>query len=648
MRRLLPALLALASIACVHEGGPERPIVVGTTVVAVSFSTTPEELPFNPRGARLVAAGQQLERSLGHPFQIQLDAALVPQWRANFENALSASLEVVARNLAWLARTHPRVDAFARPRLARIVCRYDSAARYLSSDFDPATGALTVDTPVPRVAAASTQPNAPEGAILPEGVLTFALPTAYFRDLERRYDDTAPEEVPPGELDAYWDYLERYQTGMYHRPVPPVRPALADDPEAVLIERTVRFAARVPPDAPLAAEVARRLARWARWFMLAYTQRPDDVASAPPGSAFHHAEAAYSGWLARRMGHLPPAEQHAILRDALFAHRSDGRYVAAFPGFDAFGYALGVLDAWRAAGHPSSHKAAGDDPLLRDIVCPAARDELQRLRVVEGCESHFYGWALAQPEARRRLLEAIVTRRDAALTETVALNVAYLDTHEVIELWRSLEDRPVEWDIVARVIAAVEMQGAGAGAGPAALYDEGLRLWRAHPDRRGAVLYVLRALEPYNMIRDSLVNWTEFDRVFGARIGAAEYAAYVRMGPYAIGRLAGLWKALGDGYSRAEPLIPVLDAYLDDTSLKAYDTRAPTGPLDDVLSRLCADHAEADLALLHAYFQRRTANRPSEERRMGMFLDLTAPGRCAAAKRPGGVRHPPGYDESGF
>ncbi len=81
--------------------------------MVVSFDHAPRELPFNPRNARLVAASQQLEARLGHPIQVQFDAALLPQWVDNFENGLASSLENIVHGLDWLQRTHTRINTWA-------------------------------------------------------------------------------------------------------------------------------------------------------------------------------------------------------------------------------------------------------------------------------------------------------------------------------------------------------------------------------------------------------------------------------------------------------------------------------------------------------------------------------------------------------
>jgi AcrR family transcriptional regulator len=126
-RSLLSRALLLASlllgVACVRQGGPDRPVAVGGGAVVIVFSQAPEELPFNPRGARLLAATQQLEAIVAHPVAIQLDAALLPQWAQNFENGLASGIENVARDFDAMKHVSPRVFAYAVASLRRSASR---------------------------------------------------------------------------------------------------------------------------------------------------------------------------------------------------------------------------------------------------------------------------------------------------------------------------------------------------------------------------------------------------------------------------------------------------------------------------------------------------------------------------------------------
>jgi hypothetical protein len=125
----------------------------------------------------------------------------------------------------------------------------------------------------------------------------------------------------------------------------------------------VRFEPRAAADRDLAAKVRIRLVEAARFFGQAYMTRPDDVRRIPARSAFRRAEAIFSTWLQRNAERLDEGDQVELVRAPLFVpqmnleSRPPGTprfFEAAFPGFDALGYALDVADRWIAAGHPST------------------------------------------------------------------------------------------------------------------------------------------------------------------------------------------------------------------------------------------------------------------------------------------------------
>lgn len=649
MRRLLLASVVAALLsgcaAFLPEGDLRRPAAIGGTTVVVTFDRAPPELPFNPRGARLVAASQQLAVKVGHPVEIRLDAALLPQWAANFENALASGVENAVRGLAWMERTHPRAFAFAMPLFLRILGRYDAGARASSATFDDRTGTLSVTMPAVAGVRESVQARALAMALFDGFDFATPLTEAYYGPyLERRFAGVDAADAPPADLWAYWDYIERRRSAHYPRDAKSVRPDLADDPQAVEIEQVVRFWPRVPSSGPMADSVRRRLVEAARFFAYAYEQSHDKVRRAPPGSAFRHAEAAYSAWLNRHIDELGEAEQTEIVRAPIFPRtplfsshdRRPRFYEAAFPGFDRLGFALRTAALWIAAGHPAHPEVSDRRSIVSTLVCPVGRTSYGTLSHGGTCEGRFYDWIAETPTARTVLLHALVARRDTSWTETVVANLADGSTADLVEAWREVEPDAVAWRTATRALADPERGEADERT--RTFYDEALRLWRQHPDRRGSVLYLLTSLGPYNLIRDGLVNWTDFDRIFGAKVSAAELTDYLGQGPLAISRAAGLWPALGHGFSRVAPLLPLLDDYLQDPNVKGYNDTAPDGPLRDIASRLCAEHATGDLALLHAYFARRAGSRPSEERRFGLILDLTSPGRCDATAKPGGLR----------
>lgn len=642
-RSLLSRALLLASlllgVACVRQGGPDRPVAVGGGAVVIVFSQAPEELPFNPRGARLLAATQQLEAIVAHPVAIQLDAALLPQWAQNFENGLASGIENVARDFAAMKLVSPRVFAYAVASLRRIECRYDAAARFYTSTFDDRTGTLSISGPVIPESTSSVQEGGPAMALIHAGALRFAVPDAYLGDyLGRRFAGVEPESAPLDDLDRYWDYITRERSGFYRR-TPAVNPEVGDGSRVRTLHRIVRFAPRVPREnATLTRLMRRELIDGADLFGRAYLTEVEMLGRTTPASSWRRAESAWAGWLDQNLDGFSEEEQRTFARSVLFKGPFDHGNEVPLMNIDTLGIGLHVADRWIAAGHPATRAALEHQPLFQTLVCPLWRSDEDRPTTPSNCSHAIYKRAAASPAGRARLIKAISSRKDTAFTETVFDNIRGQSAKEranLFELWRGLEGDAVDWSAATRTIAESAM---GDSAGRSELYDEGLRLWRSHPEYRGETLYLLAGLEPYNLVRPGLVDWPQFDRIFGSPIDAAAYTAYLRQGPLAISNLAGLWPALGPGFSRAAPLLPLLDAYIEDRVIKTYNFKSPDQPLKDIVSRLCTDHASADLALLNGYFRKRASTNPSEERRFGLLLDLTSPGRCAATAKPGGLR----------
>lgn len=641
----LGLVVLLSFVGCgAYEGAPQQPTVIGGGAVVIVFNDRgPVELPFNPRGERLMTATDQLAAAVGHPVTIELDMALLPQWATTFENALATSIENVARDLRALKERRPEVYGFAVPKLQRIDCSYDASAEGTTARFDDRQGTLYVSGPAAKVVTASVQPTGPAAALIEPGIVHDALRQGYTSYLVRRFDGVTPEQAPADALRLYWQYLDLAPA--FHQS-PSSAKGMANEPEALGIEYKVRFAARVPAsDADLRAEVRREVIGSARYFGGAYQRDPDKLEKLPGDSTWRRAEAAWMRWFNANAQGLSDAERLNLLFAPLYARsvslpsglprypETGGFFPSAYPGVDRLGFGLQIVDRWISAGHPVGADADRRGSLFDFLICPYTRDTLGAQSVVGGrCESGLYSYAAGTPNERQRLIDAVSKRNDEAFTKSVMLNLikdgrGY--TPQLMEIWRGLEPNRSMWAAATKVIAEAAM--GGSGPTPAELYDESLRLWRRYPERRGAVLYLLTSLERYNMVRPGLVNWPQFDAIFGSKIGAPELATYLSMSPMAVSNVAGLWEALAPGYSRAALIVPKLDTYIDDRTTKVYDSTSPRGPLKDITSRLCAEHAEQDRAQLQAYFRALIAERPSEEKRFGLLVDLNAPGRCAAS-----------------
>ena len=84
-----------------------------------------------------------------------------------------------------------------------------------------------------------------------------------------------------------------------------------------------------------------------------------------------------------------------------------------------------------------------------------------------------------------------------------------------------------------------------------------------------------------------------------------------------------LWPALGKGWPRFEILAPQLDGYIEEAHACANDHQAPYSTFTEIARRLREEKATGDLSKLHAYFKKRIAEHPSQERDFQELIELT-------------------------
>ena len=95
---------SLAVVLCLAFACTSNQRVAVKTQVSVTIDPAPRELPYDPRAARLVSAYRQLTDIAEHPIELALDAAVVPEFRSSFEEALIDAFTSMARDLDELRR----------------------------------------------------------------------------------------------------------------------------------------------------------------------------------------------------------------------------------------------------------------------------------------------------------------------------------------------------------------------------------------------------------------------------------------------------------------------------------------------------------------------------------------------------------------
>ncbi|MEO8877370.1 MAG: hypothetical protein ABI461_17380, partial [Polyangiaceae bacterium] len=571
----------------VKDGAGER-VIVNNTVI-VSFTEAQEKLPFNPRAARLQEATEQMTKIAGHPIELRFDAALLPDFKSTFEEALISGIENVARDLSDAKTRQPRSFDFGAPLIKRVFCKYDAVASDDDAKIDIKTGEVTITMP-----AHST-------ALIPRGAIHAVLEDAFDDELARRFANVEPEKAD--DLDLYFEYLRESRHARREHPLDLTTQAgLAADPRATAIERTARLAARAWGNAALALRVQKRLIDDASYFARAYNDSPVEVQRAPQNTAFHRAEAAWVAWANHAFDALPPKSKSELLRATAVLpfernrHPGDGTFIAfAFPGFDWLGAALRITDAWIAAGHPVSEASPRElQDLYDEVVCPYVRDDHRHFSQTYRCEHTLYEMAFAMtPNNRQRFLQYLLAKRDAPLTEATFENLARLrgrdSTAGTIGVWRAVESDGATWNVAARVIS----EDLAESGEKRQLLDEAGRIWRAHPDRRGAALLVMSQVDRSG---HGAVDWDQFAGYFGARISQSEFTSFLDQSHRALTNAQVLWPALGKGWSRADVIVPRLDKYIDDPRVSDDSSQDPEHALHEIVNHLCDDGATSDLA----------------------------------------------------
>jgi hypothetical protein len=601
LRSCLPWLLvaALAPLACGHRGAGKGPRdqASGITVennVTVRFSERLERFPFDPRELRLREASRQLAKLAGHPVAFDIDVALMPQVEASFHEALIGAIQSLARDLESLDECPCRAYA---PR--SIAIRYDATATegrpYRNATYDRETAALSI-------------PVHPDEGLVPEQLLREVLMDLRADDMVARFAGKAPAAVPAAE---HRDYLEYLSHGWYDLQTGDRRGETEPDELRKLIalyEQT--------RDEALRADIRARLLPLARSSLTDYHWGHEEALAReyPP------AIADYGGFLARHAAELSPAEHHEVAQ-TLYVLGDDRRPVASPPGFDAFAFALRIIDQWLAAtaGHsdpqspPETDAARELDTLFGFVACPYIPHSSH-----PSCrDQRFYAWAWGTPEGRERLAKALRDRDSLALTQATFQALTMAGGHEAVrELWRMLEDDAEAWAIGARVLGDDYVYG---GHSPW-VADDLERLWRERPKQRGVLLYLLARSDPDG--RQDEIWGRRFARRFGASPSARDFEAFLDVSPLAMRSLGGVLKVLD-----ASP-VPAVLARLDGHLDAKHERSDGYDPIPVLTRHLCDDGTPAERAALHAHLRERLRDHASERPTLRHPLETLAPGGC--------------------
>jgi hypothetical protein len=613
------ALAACTGLSLAGCAGATPDAVVVQNHVSVAIVPPSDELPFDPANARLEEASAQLATLAGHPIAFEFDVALVPGWRAGFQDVLIGSIESVARDLDELRRDHPLVFERGAPRLERVVAHYDDAVvDQARAKIDLETGVLTL-----------TGPARPWGVL--GGQTAGALEDEYARWEAARFATVRAQDVPPSERRSYFEFLTNRRDPPARDPREPREP----DPDAVV--GAVALTSLVGDSDPrLAADVRSWLMGAMRDFASAYGHDGARIVALSPRSRWKQAEASWVAWANARLPSMTDEEKLALVESVFVRARGadgvDRGVPFAFPGFDRFAFGLSIADAWARAGHPTG---SGPPPsqleLFSAVVCPKNIAADGAVSSVGRCDYSWYRDALDDQVTTRRLIDALLARKDRELVGAAFAAIDFMpaagDKLDVLfSLARSLDADDALWRRAFHVIADDRAEGGEV----ARWVEEARRQWTARPTRRGVLLYALAQVDRYG--ESDRVAWDRFAATFGAPVDAHDLGAYLDEGVRAMSLVRAVWPALSPGWSRAAVLVPRLDAYLSEPATRLYDPQGPERSLGAIAERLCAEGAVADMAQIHAFLERRIATHPGEDY-ASVFASKPCGRRSAAVAR---------------
>ncbi len=597
-KRARAGLLAIAVSLALAACSPASTQASVATRVAVTITPPVDTLPFDPRSARITAATAELAEIAGHYVALDVDAAIVPEFRSSFEDALGQAFENMARDLAELRKRAPRVFAYGAPLLEHVRVRYDAAKTRDEIAFDVASRTVSILGPAKR------------DALVPEHTLDRALGDAYRTHIESRFRGATPDSVPANERTAYFEYL----TG---RGSPKSSEAkdvagLASSPRATQTLAVLRLYELADSDRALASDATKWLSSELSWFVQQYVHNGALVRQLPADCIFRRAESAYARWMLAAYRTADDDEQLAIERAIFVRSLSQERGEQgrshppfAWPTIDRFAFGLSVVDAWRSAGHPTAISARRVSRAQDFIVCPEATQGDSRIG--SRCDHDWYRFALETAEGRTRLAAALVERSDPKFAEvafTALPRAGEKPVDTAITMLRAVEKSPVVWRAGMR--AFLERAD---NEKDTAILEEAQRLWLERAEYRGVLLYLLARIDRYD---NGNVDWRGFEDAFGGKVSRAELEAFVAEGPIALALLPTVWPALAKDYSRAEIIVPKLDAMLDDPSVRRASTGGAYTALSNIIGRLCVEKNVADLGAIRAYLKDRVLRHPGE------------------------------------
>lgn len=604
--------LILALVAC---GGREAEHPSGTLVVVVRQGA--DRVPFHPSVARIQRANAQISSILGHSIQIEIDGSLLPQDHDGAESVIAHVVEDVARDLDDLKKepNGTKLLAFAGQHFERLTIRYSpaEAAAREGGRRRQLHGRLE-DTTIDVV-----QREASFRA-LDRGDVSDVVYRAYLAASDARYGDITPDRLDASEQRAWFEY-HTHGSGR-------------GEGEKTRLGSVVPLRVR---GLVMLASGSGEVAADARGYLIdqviddfatTYHHHQAEVESAPQGSPFRQAEAAFMSWLRAEVPRMSLTER-GRLADRLWVHdfrKSHERDVFAsfaFPGVDRMSFALSTIDAWIAAGHPMEAAL----PKAYDVVVSPALLELREGQVHISHPGRgdgvFFRWALAANEREDSLVRAMTARAgDRPFSVSAFANVHRVlrDESQYLRFLRRFESEGALW----RVGADVHREGVFRPSPE--LLEESRRLWRDVPAARGHVLlwFARHADGSYHPKED----WP--DLIQGAPADAATLGHFLDLGWEAFEILPAAWPGIAKGAPRTRAVTSHARTLLGEDIRARPGGRNVSGTLAAIGQKLCEEGDVAEIAELRAFATSELPKRPGAG--LSDVIEATDPKTCLPRK----------------
>jgi hypothetical protein len=588
---------------------------------------------YSPEDPRLVRVTERLEEVLGRPLVLRFNVNLMPRSEGFFEHFFEVELGKLPQVLDAWKQSHPKdFDAMT------------AELRHVDFDYDGALPEPVVEVGAPperlRFVLNSWE--------LPEKIVKSAVFRLYRRSLARRYLDLAPSAVPAAERSAYLEAVSQFGADYFYG-LDPKNPA-NEEPSGGRSEAMLRTLelARLAGDADpvLTKALVERLLADGHYLRDCYQSKPDFVRDAKPPSRFLRAEQAWMRWALDALNTLPPEPRYALHDLMLVPKRGVGRTLLeprAFPGFSVTRQGFALLAEWARAGYPTaaaqSEPAADPRTRLYDrVLCPTAPSSRGfRTQRARNCREAFYASALTERGAHEQLLILAATTPDATIFRELSLNVLALTSSSldfpkptaiaaVLELWQKLERSPARFRELTRLLA-IEIDHSYDLR--EALYDQATRYYRARPEDRGVLLFLLARIDGYSRTE---VNWKNFAATYGAPITDQELAVYFDQSHLAFEEFRNVKQGLAPGSGSPGTLIAArLRRYIEDPNVEPRTRGMIVSGLVTMVDELGDERGFAAVEReLRAY----VGTDPGRERTFRDLLESIERRNAARVKRP--------------